>query len=459
MAVIDYFTKENATSSFIQDVFSSLNYDVAQFDSTSDIAFKKEFSAIILWDLNSFEEENLSALAQIRQKSPDSLFFLYAEDLSQFTEICNKFADTSMNTTTVRVQLMSKIAKLRQFIEARKTFRERMSLLVGKSPAMEQLRKNVLKAVVHTGPVLIQGETGVGKELIARAVSCIYDKFVTVNCSAIPETLFESELFGHTRGAVTGAQNERIGLVEAADGGAIFLDEIGDMPMHAQVKLLRVLQNKEIRPIGSNSPKHIDVRVVAATNRDLLQAVKEKTFREDLYYRLNVIPLKISPLRERKEDIEDLSNYFIKQYQDEGKTYSLSEAALETLRKHDWPGNIRELENVIQRALCFTNSSQLQPEDFQIDNSTTPTARPAMSQVAAIQPMPSTLAQTTSLQADNYEEFRLKQLEQERFFLIEKIKENNGSVSITADKLGMLRTALYNRLNRLGVSVKTDLQN
>ena len=178
---------------------------------------------------------------------------------------------------------MSKIARLKEIYNAKRIFSERMSHLVGKSEAMKRLRKNVERAILHTGPVLILGESGVGKDLIARAIACVYDKFVTVNCSAIPEALFESELFGHTRGAFTGAQNERIGLFEDANGGAIFLDEIGDMPLHAQVKLLRVIQNHEIRPIGANKTRHIDVRIIAATNRDLKEEIHEKRFREDLY--------------------------------------------------------------------------------------------------------------------------------------------------------------------------------
>ncbi|MCQ2092566.1 MAG: sigma-54 dependent transcriptional regulator [Fibrobacter sp.] len=438
---IDLFTKETSTSSFIQDVLSSVNYDVTVYDSIENGLYttKTPFSPIIIWNLDSFTEENDRALQALRESSPESMIFAYAEDTNNYGYLCNKYADVSMNTASVRVHLMSKIAKLRKFIEARKTFHERMSLLVGKSPAMDQLRNAVLRAMVHTGPVLIQGETGVGKELIARAVSCIYDKFITVNCSAIPDNLFESELFGHTRGAFTGAQNERIGLFEAADGGAIFLDEIGDMPLHAQVKLLRVLQSKEIRPIGANQSKRIDVRIVAATNRDLKKAVKEKKFREDLFYRLNVIPLKISPLRERKEDIEDLANYFIKQYQADDESYTLSPSALQRLQHHDWPGNIRELENVVQRALCFTNSGELQPEDFQIENEKSA----EVSTVSA-----------RFVEHENYDQFRDWLLEQERQFLLEKIRENNGSVSATAEKLGMLRTALYNRLNRLGISVK-----
>ena len=441
MSAIDFFTKETDTSSFILDVLSSVDYQV---NTRSEYTPGIPLSSIVIWDLDSFGNSNLASLSKIRETSPETLILVYAITPERYSGISSKLYDIILSVEALKLHLMSKIAKLKEIHNARKIFSERMSHLVGKSEAMQHLRKTVERAILHTGPVLIQGETGVGKELIARAVACVYDKFITVNCSAIPDNLFESELFGHTRGAFTGAQNERIGLFEAADGGAIFLDEIGDMPLHAQVKLLRVLQNKEIRPIGANKTKHIDVRIIAATNRDLLEEVHEKRFREDLYYRLNVIPMQISPLRDRKEDIEDLANYFIQTYQGAGESYTLSAEALHKLQNHDWPGNIRELENVIQRALCFTNSSTLMPGDLQIDNDHS-TVNEKQNQSAA----------TDSGKAlTGYEMFKQMQLSQEREFLIAKIRECNGSVRLAAEKLGLLRTALYNRLNHLGVNIK-----
>jgi DNA-binding NtrC family response regulator len=448
-ATINLFAKDNATSSFIQDVLSSVDYAV---DIFRDIPATDAIPQVplVIWDLDSFSTHNLQMLKTLREKTPDTLILVYAELPERFGEISNKLYDSILSVESLKLHLMSQIAKLKDIHTARQIFRERMSHLVGKSRAMEQLRKTVERAIVHTGPVLIQGETGVGKELIARAVGCMYEKFVTVNCSAIPDNLFESELFGHTRGAFTGAQNERIGLFEAADGGAIFLDEIGDMPLHAQVKLLRVLQNKEIRPLGSNKTKHVDVRIIAATNRDLQQEIAEKRFREDLYYRLNVIPMQLSPLRDRKEDIEDLANYFIHTYQGTGEHYTLSSEALRKLQEYDWPGNIRELENVIQRALCFTSAGILQPEDLHID-----TIR--VTSAATAPQASSSLSESTSDHSENvsdYEKFRQTQLAQERDFLIAKIRECNGSVREAAQKLGLFRTALYNRLNHLGVNVK-----
>ncbi len=455
MSAIDFFTREETdTSSFILDVLSSVNYQVDTHYATgdsSDTRFDDVFSGaaislapIVIWDLDSFTSDNTRLLSEIRKHSPNSLILVYAVTPEQFRDVPNKLYDSILSVEALKLHLMTRIAKLKEIHNARKIFRERMSHLVGKSQAMQELRKTVERAILHSGPVLIQGETGVGKELIAQAIACMYDKFVTVNCSAIPDTLFESELFGHTRGAFTGAQAERIGLFEMADGGAIFLDEIGDMPLHAQVKLLRVLQNKEIRPLGANKTKNIDVRIIAATNRDLQQEIAEKRFREDLYYRLNVISMEISPLRKRKEDIEDLANYFIQIYQGPGEKHTLSTAALHKMQEYDWPGNIRELENVIQRALCFTNSGMLLPEDIQIGTSR---------QIPHEAKVPSPVKPENNSGLD-YETFRQMQQNQEREFLIETIRSCNGSVREAAQKLGLFRTALYNRLSHLGVNVK-----
>ena len=435
MSSIQLFSNETDTSAFIQDVLSSVNYELETF--TAWTKAEQVTSPIIVWDLDSFAQSNVEALTAIRLEKPDTMILVYAEDPENFISIPNNLYDIILSVESLKLHLMSKILRLKDIYSAKMIFRERMSHLVGKSPAMESLRKTVERTILHTGPVLIQGESGVGKDLVARAIACMYERFVTVNCSAIPDALFESELFGHTRGAFTGAQNERIGLFEEANGGAIFLDEIGDMPLHAQVKLLRVIQNREIRPIGANKTRHVDVRIIAATNRDLSEEIRKGRFREDLYYRLNVIPIQILPLRSRKEDIEDLANYFIRQYAPQGENFILSPEALKKLQAHQWPGNIRELENVIQRALCFANPGFLKPEDLQIDE--------GLYQEKA----PSGIAYCNS-----YDEFKEYLLEQERQFLTDSIAKNGGSVSLTAERLGMLRTALYNRLSRLGVKVR-----
>jgi DNA-binding NtrC family response regulator len=437
MSSIDFFTKETDTSSFILDVLSSVDYSV---ETHSDATPNTPIASIVIWDLDSFQDESIAALARVRSLAPDSMILAYAENPEKYSGIPGNLYDILLSVEALRLHLMSKIAKLKEIQSARRIFTERMSHLVGKSESMKKLRKTVERAILHTGPVLIQGESGVGKDLVARAIACMYDKFVVVNCSAIPDTLFESELFGHTRGAFTGAQNERIGLFEDANGGAIFLDEIGDMPLHAQVKLLRVIQNHEIRPIGANKTRHIDVRIIAATNRDLREEIAEKRFREDLFYRLNVIPVSLSPLRERKEDVEDLANYFIRQYAPAGEPYTLSPDALAKLEAHDWPGNIRELENVIQRTLCFTDPGTITADDLQIEEMASHPQHQGQG--------------TLSSEIKSYSQFQEKQLEEEREFLKAKIRECDGSISLAAERMGLLRTTLYNRLSRLGINVK-----
>ena len=437
MSSIDFFTKETDTSSFILDVLSSVDYSV---ETHSDATPNTPIASIVIWDLDSFQDESIAALARVRSLAPDSMILAYAENPEKYSGIPGNLYDILLSVEALRLHLMSKITKLKEIQSARRIFTERMSHLVGKSESMKKLRKTVERAILHTGPVLIQGESGVGKDLVARAIACMYDKFVVVNCSAIPDTLFESELFGHTRGAFTGAQNERIGLFEDANGGAIFLDEIGDMPLHAQVKLLRVIQNQEIRPIGANKTRHIDVRIIAATNRDLREEIAEKRFREDLFYRLNVIPVSLSPLRERKEDVEDLANYFIRQYAPAGEPYTLSSDALAKLEAHDWPGNIRELENVIQRTLCFTDPGTITADDLQIEEMASHTQYQGKG--------------TANSEIKSYLQFQEKQLDEEREFLKAKIRECDGSISLAAERMGLLRTTLYNRLSRLGINVK-----
>jgi nitrogen regulation protein NR(I) len=231
--------------------------------------------------------------------------------------------------------------------------------MIGDTAAMQNIYKEIGRIATKPVNVLIRGETGTGKELIARAIYQHSDRanapFVDINCAAIPETLLESELFGYERGAFTGAQRQRIGRFEQANGGTIFLDEIGDIPLATQVKLLRVLQEKSLQRLGGQETIRVDVRVLAATNHDLETAIQEKTFREDLYYRLNVVAITLPPLRQRKEDIPKLTEYFLSKYgQELGiSSPSIRPEALDFLQTHSWPGNVRELENVIRKSLLL----------------------------------------------------------------------------------------------------------
>lgn len=256
--------------------------------------------------------------------------------------------------------------------------------IVGESDAMHAVYLTIGRAAISDETVLIMGESGTGKESIAKAIhqnSKRADKaFVVVDCSAIPSDLIESALFGHVKGAYTGADTARQGKFEQADGGTIFLDEVGELPIEVQMKLLRVLQEREVEPIGSNEIRQIDVRVVAATNRRLDLAIQEGAFREDLFYRLNVVPIVLPPLRDRKEDIPDLVDFFMSRFaQDYGRSKgTISSEAFKLLTAYDWPGNVRELENALKRALVMCAGQVLLPEHFpELSGSAVPSATKA----------------------------------------------------------------------------------
>jgi two-component system, NtrC family, response regulator PilR len=239
--------------------------------------------------------------------------------------------------------------------------------IIGRSPQMQAVYQMIETVAANASTVLISGESGTGKELVARAVhhlSARADKaFVSVNCGAFTETLLESELFGYVKGAFTGAQNNRKGLFEAADGGTIFLNEIGEMSLQMQVKLLRVLQERRIRRVGGTEEIPVDTRIVAATHRDLEKMVKQGDFREDLYYRVSVIPLELPPLRERRADIRDLVEHFLRKFAAQGghAPKRCSEEVMRYLEEYDWPGNVRELENTIERAVALEAGEEIQP--------------------------------------------------------------------------------------------------
>lgn len=296
----------------------------------------------------------------------------YQEDLEEMVEqrtaeLNDAYQELSaLNTELERLKnrLQDENIYLQEEIKLVHNFEE----IIGESPAIKSILKEVELVAPSDTSVLILGETGTGKELIARAVHNLSNRqdrpLVKVNCAALPSTLIESELFGHEKGAFTGATNKRIGRFELADKGTIFLDEISELPLDLQSKLLRVLQEGELERVGGEDTIKVDVRVIAATNRDLKQAIKQNTFREDLYYRLNVIPIHLPPLRERKEDIPLLAMYFAKKYGKKiGKDFqAIAASTLERLKNIELPGNIRELENIIERAVIFSKTPTLSIE-------------------------------------------------------------------------------------------------
>ncbi|MBP7177885.1 MAG: sigma-54-dependent Fis family transcriptional regulator [Moraxellaceae bacterium] len=312
--------------------------------------------------------------------------------------------------------------------------------MIGSCAAMQDVFNRIRKVAPLATTVLIRGESGTGKELVARA---LHDQsprasgsMISVNCAAIPETLIESELFGHEKGAFTGAQTQRKGLVEAADGGTLFLDEIGELPMEAQARLLRLIQEKEVRRIGATQTRRVDVRLVAATHRDLKKLASEGRFREDLYYRLNVVELLLPPLRERGEDILELADkLLLRTCQRLGiDTLSFSAEAREAIRHYAWPGNVRELENAIERAAILSETPEIEPEHLAID-----IARREPSHTRTSGPDPSANEPAAGLSLEDYFQH----------FVLEY--QDHMSETELAQKLGISRKSLWERRQRLGI--------
>ena len=313
--------------------------------------------------------------------------------------------------------------------------------IVARSPKMQEILALVERVAPANSTVLLGGESGVGKDLIARAIHQHSRRasgpFVKINCTAIPENLLESELFGYEKGAFTGAVTSKPGKFELADKGTIFLDEIGDVPSVIQVKLLRVLQEREFEHLGGTRTLKVDVRLVAATNRDLRAALEQGTFREDLYYRLNVVPISIPPLREHKEDIPYLVDHFIERFaRESGKEISgIAPAALKLLMDFHWPGNVRELENIIERAVAFADGATIDVRDIRLDLSPRLASSDSGATAGAV-PFPP-------------EGLTLEQYEDE--IIREALRRAGGNKSQAARRLGLSRNALRYRLSRMGM--------
>jgi DNA-binding NtrC family response regulator len=323
--------------------------------------------------------------------------------------------------------------------------------IIGDSPAMKRALDLAQRAADSTIPILVEGESGVGKELIARAIQGVGERagraFVTVNCGAIPENLVESILFGHEKGSFTGADQKHIGKFQEADGGTLFLDEIGELRADLQVKLLRALQEGEVDPIGAKKPTKIDVRLISATNRDLAQLVTEGTFREDLYYRLNVFPIHVPPLKDRKDDIAELVDRFISNYaSSEGKALrSISDEALEMLVAYDWPGNVRQLENAVFRAFVLCDVDTLGIADFPHIAQAQGVA-PATAGQAPVAALPDDVILTSNEDGRGRE---LKEIESDAIRM--SLERCKGQMSEAARQLGIGRTTLYRKVRQYGL--------
>ena len=416
-------------------------YEVDQASGVRD-AFtqlgKEDAYDVVITDLNMPDGSGMDVLDKARERDVNTQVVMVtafgstelavdAMRRGAYDYIQKPFKNTELLAT------LEKALEKRAIVDENRELRARVRAglagggdLIGESPAMRQLMSLVHRAASSTSSVLITGESGTGKEMVARALHFQGPRgdkpFVVVNCGALPETLMESELFGHEKGAFTGANRKNEGLVRSAEGGTLFLDEVGELPASLQVKLLRVLQERRVRPVGGSNEVSVNVRVVAATNRDVEREVTEGTFREDLFYRLNVIRLNLPPLRDRPEDIAPLALHFLEKHNVlQGRRLALSDDATAWLKTQTFPGNVRELENTIERAVALADGPLVEPSDL--------TERPLAA--AGCEPSAPTDLPLDGFSLDDY----LAAVE--RRVLYQALEQSNGVRTNAAKLLGM----------------------
>jgi DNA-binding NtrC family response regulator len=411
---------------------------------------KENVYDVLLIDVKMPDLDGLSVLQQIRANGNDIPVLVMSghgtiETAVQATKLgAHDFLEKPISTEKLFLTVENTLGfdQLKRENRALKREVEDRFKMIGAGPKTRALKERIQLAAPSQGWVLVTGENGSGKELIARAIhensKRANGPFIKMNCAAVPHDLIESELFGHEKGSFTGASSQRKGKFERADEGTLFLDEVGDMPLAMQAKLLRVLQEGEIERIGGNETLRIDVRIIAATNKDLTKEIAQKTFREDLFYRLNVIPIEAPPLRDRKEDIPELVEHFLRIAcrANDQPMRKFSRAALELLAQHDWPGNIRELKNSVERIVILTRGEEISEPDIR-------------------NLLPSTIKAASSTSKARYERGKLfKDLvaDAEREILSRALEENKGHMTRTAQELGLERSHLYKKLKSLGLS-------
>ena len=361
----------------------------------------------------------------------------------------------SLENVTLRVKHALEQFRLEEENRSLRTKVQRKFELVGQSPAMQQLRQLIDTAGPTNSRVLVGGENGTGKELVARAIhlqSARADRpFVAVNCAAIPETLIESELFGHEKGSFSGATSMKRGQFEQADGGTLFLDEIGDMSLSTQAKVLRALQEQQFNRVGGTKLLKVDVRVLAASNKDLMKEIEKGTFREDLYYRLNVVPIVVPPLRERREDIPLLIRHFMKLHAEEQglRTKEVTPEAMAVFQQYEWPGNIRELRNLIERLMIMVPGNVI---DGAQATMTLQVKAPAA--VAAATPVAQTAA--SPLFTQPFDSLRDARNAFEKEYIARKLREHHWNISRTAEDLKIERSHLHRKIKLLDVEMRPE---
>ncbi len=433
-------------------------YDVLEASSGPEglALIEREAPDLVFLDIKMQGIDGLEALQRIRQVNESLPVVIISGHGTVSTAVeatklgAFDFIEKPLATERVLVTIRNALDQTRLQSENRTLKRavEARHQMVGESPALRQIWDAIKRASPTNATVLLLGESGVGKELVARSIHRnslrSRERFVQVNCAAIPEELIESELFGHEKGSFTGATEKQIGKFEQADRGTIFLDEVGDMSAKTQAKVLRVLQEGEVERLGSARTIKVDVRVIAATNKDLEQEIEKGTFREDLYFRLSVIPIRVPPLRDRREDIPALVRHFVDLFSRENnrKPQRFTPAALDHLQKARWKGNVRELRNTVERLLIMTPGDTIDLDDLR-DVVRADAARSAP-----------VAAETND--RDRPGTLREFKESAERAFLVDKLRENAWNISKTAEVIGTPRSNLYKKLEQYAISQEND---
>ncbi len=453
---------EESVRSSIVGVLSDEGYRIfAAEDGAKAMEFvAKEQIDVILLDVwmtsptGERQQEGLDILARIKAQQSDAVVLIMSghgniETAVKATKLgAYDFIEKPLSLEKLLVSLQNAL-QFRDLSRENQNLRSRVEkhrVMIAESPSMKVLKQAVRRAAPTNASVLITGENGTGKELVAQSIHSLsnrYDKaFIEVNCAAIPEDLIESELFGHEKGSFTGATQQRRGKFDLADNGTLFLDEIGDMSLKTQAKILRILQEQRFERVGGSQTITADVRVIAATNKNLEEEIKRGNFREDLYYRLNVVPFQVPPLRDRPEDIAPLTDHFFREYATAGqKLKNLSDDAMEIFKAHSWPGNVRELKNTVERLVIFTDEEKISAEQLV-------TLVPALAKGKA----GAAAAQSASLaQSAAAASLKDAKTEFEKEFILKKLKDNDWNVSKTAKDLGLERSHLHKKIKSYGI--------
>jgi DNA-binding NtrC family response regulator len=428
----------------LEEILEKEGYSVTKAFRGKDALqiIKDEIFDMIITDIRMPEIGGLDILRAVKKIHPETIVLLVtafgtietaisAMREGAYDYIAKPFRIDEIRILVKRALDQQRLMKEYAYLQAGLKEKYRLENIVGSSNEMLEVYKTVAKVSDSRSTVLITGESGTGKELIARAVhhnSSRADRpFVAIHCAALPEQLIESELFGYVKGAFTGANNAKRGMFEEADTGTCFLDEIGDIPLSTQVKLLRVLQEKEIRRIGAEQTIKVDVRIIAATNANLEKLIAEGKFREDLYYRLSVVSIHLPPLRDRKEDIELLAQHFLRKYSLESGSSpkAIYPGTIELLLKYSWPGNVRELENVLERAVNLAQHELIMPED-----------------------LPDKLRVQQPVTPESLLTQKLTMRELEKQYMLQTLQENNWNYTVSADHLGISVRTIQRMIQR-----------